>query len=111
MICLPEPGDQVLVVPQEGDIEQGIIIGACYSRVQRPPAAQSGEFWLVHKSGSFIKLGNDGIVHVGGDLRVSGDVYDKEGSLSHLRNTYNTHTHPTADGTSGKPSPLDTANV
>lgn len=107
MVCLPQPGDQVLVVPQEGDMEQGIIIGACYSKVQRPPSAPLGEFWIVHKSGSSIKLDNDGIIHVYGDLRVSGDIYDREGSLSHLRNTFNVHVHPTADGTSGGPSPTD----
>src|SRR6185437_129006 len=110
MVCLPQPGDQVLVVPQEGDMEQGIIIGACYSKVQRPPSAGLGEFWIVHKSGSFIRLDNDGIIYIGGDLRVSGYIYDKEGSLSHLRSTYNTQTHLTPDGTSAGPSPQDTSN-
>ena len=111
MVCLPQPGDQVLVVPQEGDIEQGIIVGGCYSKVQRPPVAPPGELWLVHKSGSFVKLSNDGAVHIGGDLRVSGDIYDKQGALSHLRGAYNSHNHSTPNGSSGGPSPQDTVNA
>ena len=107
MVCLPQPGDQVLIVPQEGDIEQGIIVGACYSKRQRPPAVEAGEFWLVHKAGNYIRLGNDGVIHIGGDLRVSGDVYDRQGPLSHLRSSYNTHTHTVPNGTSGLPSPMD----
>ncbi len=111
MVCLPQPGDQVLIAPQDGDIEQGIVVGGCYSRQQRPPNAPAGEFWLVHQSGSFIKLASDGAIHIGGDLRVTGDIYDKFGALSHLRSSYNSHTHSTPNGASGEPSPMDTANV
>lgn len=107
MVCLPEPGDQVLVVPQEGDIEQGIVIGACFSKLQRPPTASVGELYLVHKTGSYLRLGNDGAIHINGDLRVSGDVYDRQGALSHLRASYNSHTHSVPNGTSGPPSPTD----
>lgn len=110
MVCLPQVGDQVLVAPQEGDMEQGIVVGGCYSKSQRPPSAPSGEFWLVHKSGSSIKLSNDGVIHINGDLRVSGDVYDRQGALSHLRSTYNSHTHPTSNGMSGGPTPLEGTN-
>jgi hypothetical protein len=53
MVCPPNPGEQVLVVPQEGDVEQGIIIGGVFSTQQKPPVAPDGEFWLVHQSGSF----------------------------------------------------------
>ena len=110
MVSLPQPGDQVFIAPLEGDVEQGIIVGSCYSKVQLPPAAAVGEFWLVHKSGSYLKLTNDGAVHIGGDLRVAGNVYDQQGSLSHLRNSYNAHTHPAPNGTTGTANPQDTLN-
>jgi uncharacterized protein involved in type VI secretion and phage assembly len=98
LYCPPSPGDQVLVVAQEGDSEHGLIIGSAFSNAQPPPAAPVGEFWLVHKSGSFIKLQNDGTIQVGGDLHVAGDVYDRQGSLSRLRSRYDGHTHVDSRG-------------
>ena len=59
-----------------------------------PSGYPAGEFWLVHQSGSFLKLQNDGTVQVKGDLHVDGDVYDKHGSLDRLRGHYNSHVHP-----------------
>lgn len=98
MVCPPLPGDQVLVVAQEGDAEHGLIVGRAFSNIQRPPAAPGGEFWLVHQSGAFLKLCNDGTIRVQGDLHVSGDVYDRQGPLSRLRGTYNGHTHTDSRG-------------
>jgi len=93
MACPPAPGDQVLMIPQEGDVEQGVIIGRTYSSKMMPPSAPDGELWLVHKTGSFVKLCNDGTIRMSGDLHVQGDVYDRHGSLSSLRLTYNGHVH------------------
>jgi hypothetical protein len=108
MICPPNPGDQVLLVPQEGDIEHGIIIGRSFSNKQTPPTVPGGEFWLMHQSGSFLKLCNDGTIRVKGDLHVDGDVYDQHGPLSGLRARYNSHTHSGGSGgTTSAPSPLD----
>jgi phage baseplate assembly protein gpV len=98
MICPPAPGDQVLVVAQEGAAEHGIIVGRIFSSQQCPPAAPCGEMWLVHQTGSYLKLLNDGTVRVGGDLHVSGDVYDSQGSLSRLRDHYDAHTHTDSRG-------------
>ncbi|MGD0103387.1 MAG: phage baseplate assembly protein V [Rhodopila sp.] len=108
MVCPPNPGDQVLLVPQEGDMEQGIIIGRTYSNLQMPPVAPEGEFWLIHQSGSFLKLCNDGTIRISGDLHVQGDVYDQHGALSGLRGHYNSHTHSiSANETTSSPSPVD----
>ena len=108
MVCLPNPGDQVLLVPQEGDIEHGIIIGRTFSKKQLPPVAPAGEFWLVHQAGSFLKLCNDGTIRINGDLHVDGNVYDRQGSISDLRNHYNLHTHQVPPNKlSSPPSPLD----
>ena len=103
LVCPPSPGDQVLVLPQEGDAEHGIIVGRAFSDSARAPEAEVGEFWLVHKSGSFLKLMNDGTVQVKGDLHVDGDIADRHGSLAQLRDHYNTHRH----GGGALPSPQD----
>ena len=92
-VCLPTPGDQVLVVPQEGDAEHGVIVGASYSDAARAPAAPVGELWLVHRSGAALHLCNDGTVQIAGDLHVAGDSYDQQGSLARLRGHYDSHTH------------------
>ncbi len=108
MYCPPSQGDQVLVVAQEGDAEHGMIVGRVFSDAQSPPATPVGEMWLVHKSGSFIKLQNDGTIQVQGDLHVAGDLYDRHGSLSALRGHYNSHTHRDSDGaTTTVPNPTD----
>ena len=108
MVCPPAPGDQVLLVPQEGDVEQGIIIGRSFSIKQMPPVAPGGEFWLVHQSGSFLKVCNDGTIQINGDLHVQGDVYDQHGPLAGLRAHYNAHTHSIPPkGATGGPSPTD----
>ena len=104
MVCAPSPGDQVVVIWQEGDAEQGVIVGRLWSNATAPPNAPAGELWVVHQTGSFIKLHNDGSIasqsatwtHTG-DLRVSGDVFDMHGSLAQLRGHYNEHTHPPSD--------------
>jgi phage baseplate assembly protein gpV len=93
VVCLPDVGQQVLVVPQEGDAEHGVIVGASFSDSSRAPAAPAGELWLMHRSGSALQLRNDGTVRVTGDLHVDGDVYDRSGSLSRFRNHYDLHRH------------------
>jgi hypothetical protein len=107
MVCPLVPNEQVLIIPQEGDVEQGIIIGGVFSSKQRPPVVPGGEFWLVHQSGSFLKLCNDGTIQISGDLHVAGDVYDRLGPLSRLRTHYDAHTHATPSGTTSLPKPLD----
>lgn len=92
-VCPPSPGDQVFVVPQEGDAEHGVIVGRAFSATQSSPSAPPGEMWLVHKSGTCIKLTNDGTVRVTGDLHVQGEVYDNQGSMNQIRSAHNKHTH------------------
>jgi phage baseplate assembly protein gpV len=97
------PGDQVLVLAQEGDAEQGVVVGAVWSSVDQPMAAPSGELWLQHKTGSFLKLHNDGtialqapVVNITGNLVVTGDISDQNGAhstLAALRDAYDSHTH------------------
>ncbi|SOY56863.1 phage baseplate assembly protein V [Cupriavidus taiwanensis] len=60
----PSPGDQVEVKFFGGSVENGYVCGRLYSDADRPPGAPSGEFWVVHKSGSSLKFKNDGTVEV-----------------------------------------------
>jgi len=98
MACPPAPGDQVLVLAQEGDSDHGVIVGRAWSDQARAVAAPVGELWLVHATGSFVKLCNDGSIQMQGDLRVAGDVYDRHGSLDRLRRHYDAHTHDDPQG-------------
>jgi len=82
----PSVGDAVEVQFQEDDAEAGYVCQRFFNDSDRPLSVESGEFWLVHKSGSFMKFHNDGSVElhaasdlnatVGGNanLTVSGDM-------------------------------------
>jgi len=64
LFCPPSPGDVVEVQFQEGGREAGIVLGRFFSTVTQPLPAPSGEFWLVHQSGSKLKFHNDGSVEL-----------------------------------------------
>ena len=111
LCCLPSPGEQVLVLWQEGDPEHGIVVSRLWSKSALPPNAPVGEFWLVHKSGSSLKLKNDGSITSSaatwvhdGNLNVRGDISDNHGSMADLRAHYNVHVHPPSSVT---PNPID----
>jgi uncharacterized protein involved in type VI secretion and phage assembly len=108
LTCPPSPGDQVLILPQEGDPQHGLIVGRLFSNMVRPPPVNPGELALTHQSGCSIQLLNSGIIAIQGDLHVSGDVYDARGALSRLRNDYNVHIHQASNGQStSSPTPQD----
>ncbi len=102
------PGDQVLVLAQEGDAEQGVILGCVWSAVDTPMNVPSGELWLQHQSGSFFKLKNDGTVvmqaptvTVTGNLMVTGNISDQNGAhgtLAALRSAHDNHVHSDPQG-------------
>ena len=102
------PGDQVVILPQEGDAEQGIVIGGIFSMRSRPPPVPVGELWIVHQTGTALKMCNDGSVRINGNLYVSGDIYDSHGALSVLRTHYDEHTHMIPlGGKTSLPDPVD----
>ncbi len=90
LVAPPTPGQQVLVVSQEGRAEHGIVIGGLFSLAAQPPAAPAGELWMVHATGACLKLHNDGgiegratlwsltgDIHLTGNLVASGDISDQ----------------------------------
>lgn len=120
------PGQQVLVTPDSGDGQHGVILGAVHSEASAPPVAysgtretgtgtpaQPGEWMVRHVSGSCIRLCNDGSIYmqgninIRGNLHVEGDVSDRIGQLDGLRQHYNQHTHQAPNGPTGRPTPLD----
>lgn len=58
----PSIGDMVQVDCQEGDIDAGMMTGAIFNDIDRPLPVPSGDFWLVHKSGSMLKFHGDGSI-------------------------------------------------
>jgi phage baseplate assembly protein gpV len=111
LACPPNLGDQVLILCQEGESEHGIIVGRIWSNTVAPPGAPVGELWLIHQSGSYIKLHNDGSIESkapqwthNGDLHVTGNVFDSYNSLADLRTHYNEHAHPPS---TTPPTPTD----
>lgn len=70
LLTPPSPGDECLVIFQEGSYNDGIVIGLNFNDVERPLSVPAGECWLVHKTGSFLKLTNDGKVALNGKVEI-----------------------------------------
>jgi phage baseplate assembly protein gpV len=116
LFCPPSPGDVVDVHFQEGGKDAGIIGLRHYGNKFTPKPVPSGEFWLAHQSGSYLKFFNDGgvivntahnlialvggavtmnaaagyfltgDVNVFGNLTVSGDISDQFGANGTIQN-------------------------
>lgn len=71
----PSPGDQVKLVPQENSGQSYAIVGGVFSLADQPLPAPSGEFWLVHAKGQYIKLLNDGTLASSGTWNHDGDFH------------------------------------
>jgi uncharacterized protein involved in type VI secretion and phage assembly len=70
MFCPPSPGDEVDVHFQEGGKNAAYISLRFFGNVAQPLAAPSGEFWLIHSSGSLIKFTNNGKATINGNVEV-----------------------------------------
>ena len=129
MFCPPSPGDEVDVHFQEGGKNAAYVSLRFFGNQAQPLAAPSGEFWLVHSSGSFFKLTNDGEVTfsdasgatlvflsdgtvaltanliVNGSIQATGDITDNintnSNSLAQFRTIYDEHTHGGVTGGAG----------
>lgn len=94
-ISIPRKGDRVLL------LQFGNVVIAVASDSADRPAVNEGETALYREKEHYIILKDDGTisikasggVDIDGDLRVTGDVEDKSGTLDRLRQNYNKHTH------------------
>ncbi|WP_162136286.1 phage baseplate assembly protein V [Zavarzinella formosa] len=80
MFCPPTPGDEVDVHFQEGGKNAAYVSLRFFGNQARPLSVPSGEFWLVHRSGSFLKFLNDGTV----ELNTAGDLNATVGGQANL---------------------------
>lgn len=55
-------GEQVLVLPTDGDADSGVIIGRFYSDVHRPPATAGSDIVIRSSLGATATFGTDGKV-------------------------------------------------
>src|SRR6185312_1840970 len=125
MFCPPTAGGVVDVHFQEGGKQAGFIALRHYGDEFRPLPVPSGEFWLVHKSGSSLKFLNDGTIamnaqtsvnvtapefNLEGDMNVTGiitaggDIIDRgnaAGSVQAIRAAFDVHVHSGVQGGSG----------
>lgn len=60
ILAPPAINDQVKVEFQDGALDAGVAGLTLFNDVEVPPKVPSGEIWVLHKSGAFFKLTNDG---------------------------------------------------
>lgn len=113
----PSLNDQVHVKFVDGEVGSAVIDGRVFDLNHLPLPVPSGEFWLVHQSGSFIKVTNNGQVALQdqhgsslvfdnaghavltGDLRVTGAIIAGYGGADQVG--LQTHTHTQAADSHG----------
>jgi len=93
LFCPPSIGDMIEVEFQEASPESGYACLRFYNDSDRPLACPSGEFWLVHKSGSLLEFHNDGTVevHAATAINSSAPLWTHTGDMV-------IHGHVTGDG-------------
>lgn len=97
----PTPGDLVEVQFHDGDKDDGVVCLRFFNDSERPLNVPSGEFWLVHQSGQFVKLTNDGKLLLNATAEI--DVGNLGNTLHTLVTDvfmalFNGHTHNDAQG-------------
>lgn len=76
MFCPAKTGDLILVYFQDGSLQNPIAGMRLYFDGAQPLNVPSGEFWLVHETGSYLKMTNDGkiSVHSKSDMNLTSDT-------------------------------------
>lgn len=88
----PSIGDLVEVHFEDGHGEAGAAALKFFNDVDQPLSVNSGEFWLVHKAGAFLKLLNSGALTFadgqGATLTMNGDgtMTSQATSWTHIGN-------------------------
>jgi len=104
LYCPPSVGDAVELSFQEDDVSAASVGWRFFNDVERPLPCPSGEFWLVHASGSTLRFHNDGSV----ELISAGDVNATVGGS--LNAMVAGHASTTAQGSITQSAPNITLN-
>jgi phage baseplate assembly protein gpV len=91
ILAPPAINDQVKVEFQDGALDAGIAGLTLFNDVEVPPQVSPGEIWLLHKSGAFFKLTNDGKASFsdghGASVTLNGDgTISSAGTWTHTGN-------------------------
>lgn len=94
-ISIPKAGERCLFL-QFGNV----VIAVASDGKDRPSIKESEtalyrekEHYIILKDDGTIAIKAEGGLDIEGDVRVNGDIEDKVGKLSKLRDTFNQHTH------------------
>jgi uncharacterized protein involved in type VI secretion and phage assembly len=126
MFAPPTIGAICAVHFSEGSFLSPFVSMLGFNNKNRPLSVQSDEFWIVHKSGSFLKFTNDGNVSISSSQTVNitaetanidaenVNLGDTSGALEALLNetaqaVYNTHTHAVSGAATLVPTQLMTS--
>jgi len=122
IVCGLVPGQQVTLEPHDNDPGNYVITGFVFSLQgdppHAPPAVPSGEIWIVHETGSFVKLLTDGTIaskgtwNHDGDINATGEVTRGSGTSDSV--TLGKHTHnqpPDSGGNTQQPTDAPTAGT
>ena len=95
--------DSVILLEGRGSNEDAPIIKIVADTFKEAVLSKASDVHIEPQRGSLrVRF------RINGDLHVSGDVYDRKGSLSDLRTTYNSHTHTVeSNEITSLPTPLD----
>lgn len=92
----PPIGALVKIEFPEGVVDVGIVTACFFNDEDLPLACPAGEMWIVHQSGSYLKLTNDGKVLLHSTSEVdAGQIGQTLHQLVHdaFKDLFNGHTH------------------
>lgn len=111
-VSVPTKGSRILFL-QFGNVTVAVASdGSDRPEVKEGESAvyRSADHYILLKENGSVEIKTTKGVDIEGDLRVNGDIWDKVGSLDHLRTTVNTQTHGTAVGPTSPGAPPDAPN-
>lgn len=88
----PSINEQVTVEFIDGSLQAGVVKGRLFNNQDNPLSVPSGELWIVHKKGTFIKWMNDGTLILS-DGHGATQIFNGDGTITSAASQW-THTGP-----------------
>jgi hypothetical protein len=118
LVCGAPIGAQAVVEYLGGDINCPFVSGFLNSAPDTPQNVPSGEIWLQHASGAYVRLADDGSIysngewHHTGDLTVTGEITRGFGTGDSVTLGQHTHMQPAdSHGDTERPTDAPTAGT